>query len=726
MRPFTGCPPWYRALYSPPTMELLCILLLSLSLNHKMFVRSVDAQELESLASQAVSLVTGVSSEVVSMYTELTSILADTSSADPTTAPASTSAEATSSPSTTDTWWTQSTWTPTDAPSLLTTSTPSSTTTTPSSTTSSLSSRPSSTLSRSTSSSPSSSESTQLAASSGSSTPSPSKSDHGSNNTVAIVVGSLLGAIVLLLIILCALLFLRRRRRRRARNQITPTNAEVESWRLNPDGTAYDPAGHRADGVSTPIYDRETAMAEQSRSMHNRHQNPFVPVPPPPRRSAPNSRPGLTDGPFFGQRSYESVPKRSTPIHPANHGNSVSPPEEYHDHHLGRDAAIGAGGAALGAAAMKRHNHKQNSYKAPRKNSFEVQGDTAYRPRRQSVQRKPVPRPPPLRTSDPSPEAAALLSKSSSVYSDDHHKPGYKSPVVSPLSPDPVELPERPFNDRPAMAHRRPSQEALLGDNNGPTRPTAAGLFAVAAAANRRNHGGENNGRPQVHRDDSYKLQMPTEDQVKNNNRRSGEYDTYHPPTASHHDSGVSQVMPPPAALGAVHRHRRSDTPPDIPARSPARASFSKSHTPPSGSSNESLTTTNGNRSRALQALQGDPGQQLQQDSPGEREAEIPVMWRRSAENPRFTPKPGINYNDFQPVRRNNTPPTNSGSSSANTSQERGFQNQGGRRVSLNALIQDERRRMEGEKQRGRARHYTGPRGPENYDGSDYGVGQAL
>jgi hypothetical protein len=46
-------------------------------------------------------------------------------------------------------------------------------------------------------------------------------------------------------------------------------------------------------------------MAEHP-AFRNSHENPFVPVPPPPRRTAPNSRVGLTDGAVPGQKPFVS------------------------------------------------------------------------------------------------------------------------------------------------------------------------------------------------------------------------------------------------------------------------------------------------------------------------------------------------------------------------------------------------------------------------------------
>ena len=73
------------------------------------------------------------------------------------------------------------------------------------------------------------------------------------------------------------------------------------------------------------------------------HRNPFVPVPPAPRRTAPNSRTGLTDGTVPGQEPFI---RKSDGLRKDN----------YH----GGELAAGVGGAALGAATL--HHHEKNKH----------------------------------------------------------------------------------------------------------------------------------------------------------------------------------------------------------------------------------------------------------------------------------------------------------------------------------------------------------------------------
>jgi hypothetical protein len=87
---------------------------------------------------------------------------------------------------------------------------------------------------------------------------------------------------------------------------------------------------------------------------HHGHVNPFVPIPPTPRRSAPNSRTGLTDGAVPGDDPYLMEKGTGRPLSTAGTRSRSSSGH-------GRALALGAGGAALGAAAMHHHNKKNHS-----------------------------------------------------------------------------------------------------------------------------------------------------------------------------------------------------------------------------------------------------------------------------------------------------------------------------------------------------------------------------
>lgn len=140
---------------------------------------------------------------------------------------------------------------------------------------------------------------------------------------IGIIVGCVVGAILLLAILglLCCCLVRRRRKRNRA---VTPVaEKEVESWKspVNPGRhySNYTPAQrgqlpadqqptvplmaaaatehHRANHSHAPSLSKHPAMRQEP-------ENPFVPIPPSPRRTAPNSRAGLTDGMVPGQDPY--------------------------------------------------------------------------------------------------------------------------------------------------------------------------------------------------------------------------------------------------------------------------------------------------------------------------------------------------------------------------------------------------------------------------------------
>lgn len=140
--------------------------------------------------------------------------------------------------------------------------------------------------------------------------------------TIGIIVGAIIAALLILALIgLCCCLCLRRRRRRSKRtNTVTPVkDEEVESWKrpINP-GRHYSNYSPAQRGLipmeQQPTVPLMAAVAAEphtnkspSLSQHpamRQPQNPFVPVPPSPRRTAPNSRAGLTDGTIPGDSPY--------------------------------------------------------------------------------------------------------------------------------------------------------------------------------------------------------------------------------------------------------------------------------------------------------------------------------------------------------------------------------------------------------------------------------------
>lgn len=88
------------------------------------------------------------------------------------------------------------------------------------------------------------------------------------------------------------------------------------------------------------------------RGHESEHSNPFVPVPPPPRRSAPNSRPGLTDGLVPGDDPF---------LEKEIGGGGRLSTSRSRDSSRNKGGALTAGiaGAAVGAGLLHHHHRKQ-------------------------------------------------------------------------------------------------------------------------------------------------------------------------------------------------------------------------------------------------------------------------------------------------------------------------------------------------------------------------------
>ena len=210
-------------------------------------------------------------------------------------------------------------------------------------------------------------------------------SHHGGsgNNHLAIILGCVLGALALGLLILVFLLCCRRRRRRRTESlrssAMSPDDREVASWQ-QPRGTYHNRYGSNGALLGAGVgAGATTAAAAPLMSEHPafrndpEHRNPFVPVPPPPRRSAPNSRAGLTDGMVPGDEPY--ITEKGTG-HPLGRKSTDSS-------HTGRNLALGAGGVALGAAALHHHHNK--------KKDEGIEVNSPYdNHKRHSINRKPI------------------------------------------------------------------------------------------------------------------------------------------------------------------------------------------------------------------------------------------------------------------------------------------------------------------------------------------------
>lgn len=164
----------------------------------------------------------------------------------------------------------------------------------------------------SSSSSTSSASPTQSAATS--SSPPAAAHHSGINHTTLIVaiICAIVGALLIALLLgLCCWCLARRRRRRRNQTHV-PIDDEVKTWRSNePKNPGRDYSPHRNSRVTSmeaqpmiPPVAKAPDMQQHPALRNNNAENPFVPVPPTPRRQAPNSRAGLTDGSVPGAAPY--------------------------------------------------------------------------------------------------------------------------------------------------------------------------------------------------------------------------------------------------------------------------------------------------------------------------------------------------------------------------------------------------------------------------------------
>ena len=145
------------------------------------------------------------------------------------------------------------------------------------------------------------------------------------------VIGLLLLALLGGLIYCCAA---RRRRRRRATTALPQD--DVDGWRkpTNP-GRAYTPVdgnGRTPDMAQQPTIPLMTpANIGPTAYDHPAygHENPFVPVPPPHRKAAPNARVGLTDAavpvadPYVGAQRQSGQRLRKSQLHSRTNSNSA-------------------------------------------------------------------------------------------------------------------------------------------------------------------------------------------------------------------------------------------------------------------------------------------------------------------------------------------------------------------------------------------------------------------
>lgn len=142
----------------------------------------------------------------------------------------------------------------------------------------------------------------------------PSKQGSSNKTLIIAVVCAVVGALLLALLLLGCCLIRRRRKARKARAVTPPPDDEINSWKSekpqNP-GRTYIPSqyGRVPSAEHVPTIPPMAAGGRGSAPHIDTHpayrpENPFVPVPPSPRRLAPNSRSGMTDGTVAGDAPY--------------------------------------------------------------------------------------------------------------------------------------------------------------------------------------------------------------------------------------------------------------------------------------------------------------------------------------------------------------------------------------------------------------------------------------
>ncbi|KIW18782.1 hypothetical protein PV08_03071 [Exophiala spinifera] len=334
-------------------------------------------------------------SEAYSLYTEATQILSSVVSAataEPSTSSVSSSSESASS--------SEATALTTSSDAILSTSPessaspsslPSSTLSLPISTSTSSSSFSSSSVLRLSSSTESSHTPTALSPSAlgtssvlgatqetGASSPTSSGSGHDHN--LEIILGTVLGALALGLFILAILLCWKHHRGQSPRHRaLSPGDDEVETWRLNrqsdnPESKTFSRLDIGAQGVA-PLMSQHPAFRR-----YDEHENPFTPIPPPPRRTAPNSRAVLTDGRVAGDRPYVNE-KEIDGARPTTCPMGITANTSAKNNVI----AAGLAGGAIGAGL--RHNHRRgDDEKDPYQDEEVVEPQI---PRK--ILRKPVP-----------------------------------------------------------------------------------------------------------------------------------------------------------------------------------------------------------------------------------------------------------------------------------------------------------------------------------------------
>jgi hypothetical protein len=581
--------------------------------------------------------------------------------------------------------------------------------------------------------------SASLAAAAATSSAPPTSATGGRHhNTLAIALGSVLGALALgLLLLVFVLICHHRRHKTRSPRAVSLADEDIDSWRGN-NGHGLPQTGllgtHATSGMDHSMAIAAAPDMAQHPAFRNSHENPFVPVPPPPRRTAPNSRAGLTDGMAPGQEPFLSGKGR--PIGGVGGTSGPLPPRHRnYNHHEGEALAAGLGGAALGAAVMHHHNRDFDSDPASEKR---------YSGNRHSLARKPVPD----ATQMGNGSDTAVLNRATD------------SPTLSPLDS--------------AGLHRSHSQEALL---SGSAAIGAGALGGAAVADHHKHHGHDTDTGFFNNHDASTSAPRTTTPLVppiltqslRQRDAMPPEYDMISNNDNDNRNSRPTSGMALAAALGPRrdnrnvspivqhgnnHHHTRNSTPPAVPSRSPRRTRFSDVPYDPT-----SQVLTPPFHPVSSTDLDSNNSSQSSDDSAFRLGSSIPGGWRRdSADSDHHLRNSGIN----QHGRRSNSPRTGARDFAVRDS---GFNGVGARPVTAAGArrhspvispgigpgarrhsqspgritgelvrlsdLRAEEEHMERERRRGRkyggmTSEWAGGDGYDGYERGGYGVGQAL
>ncbi|EHY55502.1 hypothetical protein ABEF92_000998 [Exophiala dermatitidis] len=214
-----------------------------------------------------------------------------------------------------------------------------------------------------------------------------SKSGSGNHgHKLAIILGCVLGALALGMTILTVLICHKRRPHGQSprHRALSPGDDEVEGWRLNRPSTLLSQESmdtlRRGSGLqgAAPLMSEHPAFRNSGE-----HENPFVPIIPPPRRTAPNSRPGLTDGVVPGDDPF--VMKKETAVSGSSKNRSV------HNTAYAPKPKTDSLAARLAAAAAKEDLLQQQRHSDSDTDSVANEKYTVQAEPQTKINRKPVP-----------------------------------------------------------------------------------------------------------------------------------------------------------------------------------------------------------------------------------------------------------------------------------------------------------------------------------------------